>query len=454
MISKKIFEQIEQNIGSIVKQDSALGEELWQELLKAHPADLAQLLQNLDRDHFKALYLMLPQNLKIETFDYFSDSLAAYSLSILSEKDRAVVLENVDIEDLTDLFDLLSDQDIKVYFELLQKKRREQVLSLLKFSPDSAGGKMDVDVVSLIYSYTVERAIQILQKLQPQKDLHQKIYVTDDGHKLLGYIQLEDLVLRNPHDKISSFMQENELIIQVDEDKEEVAKQMVHYQQMIAPVVDDSDIFLGVISGDTLVNVIEEEAREDVYKISAAPAIKQTYFETSFVRLLMERSFILVVLLLFESASGSIQKHFDDFLVFPLTLFIAMLISTGGNTSSQTSALAIQGIASGEINYSNIRRFIRREMFMALMMALILGLTSFLRVYVTEGDMIAGSIVSISLALIVMTSVILGSSIPLLLKRMGIDPAFSAGPFLATVMDILGITIFCYISKIVYTMLV
>lgn len=454
MISKKIFEQIEQNISSIVNQDSALGKELWQELLKAHPADLAQLLQNLDRDHFKALYLMLPQNLMIETFDYFSDSLAAYSLSILSEKERAVVLENVDIEDLTDIFDHLSDQNIKVYFELLQKKRREQVLSLLKFSPDSAGGKMDVDVVSLIYSYTVEKAIQILQKLQPQKDLHQKIYVTDDGHKLLGYIQLEDLVLRNPHDKISSFMQGNELIIQVDEDKEEVAKQMVHYQQMIAPVVDDSDIFLGVISGDTLVNVIEEEAREDVYKISAAPAIKQTYFETSFIRLLMERSFILVVLLLFESASGSIQKHFDDFLVFPLTLFIAMLISTGGNTSSQTSALAIQGLASGEINYSNIRRFIRREMFMALMMALILGLTSFLRVYVTEGDMIAGSIVSISLGLIVMTSVMLGSSIPLLLKRMGIDPAFSAGPFLATVMDILGITIFCYISKIVYTMLV
>lgn len=454
MIPKKIFEQIEQNISSIAKQDSALGKELWQELLKAHPADLAQVLQNVSREHFQELYTMLPDELKVSTFDHFSDSLAAYSLSILDEKQKAMLLENIDVDAITDLFDHLSDQDIKIYFELLQKKRREQVISLLRFSSDSAGGKMDVDVVSLVYSYTVERAIQILQKLQPEKDLHQKIYVTDDGHKLVGYIQLEDLVLRNPKDKISSFMQENELIIQVDEDQEEVAKQMVHYQELTAPVVNDSDIFLGIIAGDTLVNVIEEEAREDVYKISATPAIKQTYFETSFIRLLTERSFILVVLLLFESASGSIQKHFDDFLMFPLTLFIAMLISTGGNTSSQTSALAIQGLASGEINYSNIKRFVRREILMAFMMALILGLTSFARVYITEGDLVAGSIVSISLALIVMVSVILGSSIPLVLKHLGIDPAFSAGPFLATVMDILGITIFCYISKIVYTTLI
>ena len=452
MIPKKIFEQIEQNIDSIVNKDSALGRELWQELIQEHPADLAQFFQDIPKEKFQALYLCLPEELKIEVFNYFSDSQAATCLTFLTDKDKTTILQNVDLDKITDLFDKFSDLDIKIYFELLQKKRREQVLNLLKFSPDSAGGKMDVDVINIPYSYTVERAIQILQKLQPSKELHHTIYVTDDSQKLVGFIQLEDLVLRKPQDKISSFMQENELIIQVDEDQEAVAKQMVHYQLMIAPVVNDSDVFLGIISGDTLVNVIEEEAKEDVYKISATPALKQTYFETSFLMLLFKRSYILVILLLCESASGSIQKHFDDFLVFPLTLFIAMLISTGGNTSSQTSALAIQGLASGEINYTNIKRFISREMAMAVMMALILGVTSFVRVYMTEGSLAASAIVSLSLGLIVITSVILGSSVPLVLRRLGMDPAFSAGPVLATVMDILGITIFCCISKYVISL--
>jgi len=151
-----------------------------------------------------------------------------------------------------------------------------------------------------------------------------------------------------------------------------------------------------------------------------------------------------------ESFSSTILKAFEasiiDFTF--LGLFVPMLISTGGNTSSQTSALTIQGLASGEINYSNIRRFFKREFLMALMLAIILGLTSFARVYFTHGKIMHSFVVSFSLSMIVLLSVTLGSFIPLILKRFNFDPAFAAGPFLATLVDIFGVLIYCYISQL------
>jgi len=215
------------------------------------------------------------------------------------------------------------------------------------------------------------------------------------------------------------------------------------------PVVDKGGLFLGAISSDTLVDIIEEETSEDVYHMSAMPAIKYPYFETSFYKILVERSFILFVLLIMQSLSTMIIKHYQVTLQGFLIYFITMLVSTGGNSSSQTSAVVIQGMASGQITSDNVSRFLRREIVMAVMMAIILGVVAFFRAYLTEGSFFLGSLaVSLSLSLIVLVSVILGSCMPLVLQKVRLDPAFAAGPFLATLMDILGLLIYCYISKL------
>jgi magnesium transporter len=178
--------------------------------------------------------------------------------------------------------------------------------------------------------------------------------------------------------------------------------------------------------------------------------MKYPYFETSFFRLLIERSYILIALLLAQSFSTSILKSFHATLSCGTLLYFAtMLISTGGNTSSQTSALVIQGLITGELHRSNIFRFLRRELLMAMILAIILGAIAFIRALVSNASMIESLVISVSLGAIVMVSVLLGSLIPLLLKRMNIDPAFSAGPFLATLMDILGVLIYCYIAKLI-----
>lgn len=449
MISPKIFNQIENNIDTIVKKDSALGIDLWNELLKIHPADLATFFTNISKEDFKSLFNELPDKLKMGVFDYLSDSMKAFSLSFVKEK--GLLLESISIEELTDLFDYLSDDEFKDYFELLHKKDRENVLSLMKFSPESAGGIMDPYVVSLREYFTVEQSIHILQSVRPNKDLHQQIYVTDKENKLVGHIRLEDLVLKSPKTKLSTILRPNELVVPVDEDQEAIAKKMVHYSLMTVPVVGDNDVFLGVIPSVTLVEIIEQEATEDIYKISGMAPIKKSYFEIPFFKHYFDRGYILAILLLIESFSSTILKAYEDSLheLTFLSLFIPMLVSTGGNTSSQTSALAIQGLALGEINYSNIRRFFKRESLMALCLALSLGFIAFLRVYFTHGKILTSAVVAMSLSVIVLLSVVLGSCIPLLLKRLNIDPAFAAGPFLATIVDILGILIYCYISKLI-----
>jgi len=189
--------------------------------------------------------------------------------------------------------------------------------------------------------------------------------------------------------------------------------------------------------------VLVEEASEDVQKMAAMAPMKRPYFETPFFQSLYERSYILVLLLLAGSVSTTIMRMYEATLTEMLLFFVPMLTSVGGNTSNQTSAVAICGMASGEFDQATLKQFLRREFFMASFLSIILGLTAFVRVYITSGIAWDSIVVSLTLSVIVLVSVMLGSAMPFMLQRFNIDPAFSAGPFLATIMDILGIFIYC-----------
>lgn len=287
--------------------------------------------------------------------------------------------------------------------------------------------------------------------LQPQRDLHPIIYVVGQNNQLEGHINLEDLVLKHPKTQLRSILKENELVIDVNEDQQEVAQKMLHYGLTNAPVVNEENVFLGVITSEELVNVIEEEAGEDIYRMSAVSPIEETYFETPFTTLLYQRSSILIVLLLVQTFSTMIIQRYELLLCGFLTLFITMLTSTGGNASSQTSAYVIQGLATGEINDGNSKRFVKREFFMAMAIAFLLSVFSFVRIYLTHRTNIVGCLaVSVSLFVIVLASIVLGSCMPLILKRLNIDPARSAGPLLTTIIDVIGLLIFCLVSSSIY----
>lgn len=448
MESKAILDQVRENLDSIMSQDSEMARALWEQFTQLHPADIADFISDLPRHDFKELFERLHGELKIDVFEDLSDSMRLYSLSFMPDEERIEVLNKVHADQLTDLFDLLPEDELKKYLGLLRKDLQHRVLSLLKFHPESAGGIMNTEVFSLMENVTVEKSVNMLKQLSSSREIYRQIYVTDRTHRLVGYVQLEDLLMQDPDARIGAFMRENALIIQVTEDRESVSKKMVHYGLAVAPVVDESLHFLGIIPSLTLIDVLMEEASEDVQKMSALAPMKESYFETSFPQLLYERTRILVALLLAGSFSTTIMRSYESTLhVGFLLYFASMLISTGGNTSNQTSAMVIQGLALGDIQPSNVSRFLKRELLMACVIALILALTGFARAYLTTYDVQQSLIVSLALFCIVIVSVIFGSCIPLLLRRLNIDPAFSAGPFLATLMDILGVLIFCTVAK-------
>ncbi len=445
---KDLLYEIQNNIDEVISQKGARGGALWHELLRTHPVDIAQMFKGLHKEQVKILYKALPKYIQLDLFHELQDKLKVYVLSVLDDQEQVEAFQSLSTDELTDLFDIFSDEELKRYLDSLNKRVREKVIKMLKFEPESAAGIMHTDVITLMEDFTVEKSIQIMQRLRPSKDVHQLIFVVNKDHRLVGFVYLEDLIFNKPNVRISSFMHKNELVANAHEDRETIAKEMVHYGVTTVPVIGNDDIFLGVISGDTLVDVLVEEATEDVQKMAAMSPLKRPYFETSFFQSLYERSYILVILLLVGSVSTTIMRMYEGTLTEMLLLFVPMLTSVGGNTSNQTSAVAICGMATGEFDSSTMRFFLRREFMMATCLSIILGLTAFTRVYLTSKVLWESIVVSFTLAVIVLVSVTLGSAMPFILKRFNRDPAFSAGPFLATIMDVVGILIYCTSIKI------
>lgn len=449
MEKQALFELILLHFDEVVSRSSDQGKELRQQFDTLHPADMADLFEKLNEEQTKALFLSLQQTQRQSLFEEFSPARKAIYITFLDENLRRNLLTHLPVDELTDFFEELSDEDLKHYLKLLQEKEREQVVSVLKLQEDSAGRAMDSNILSLFEDFTVAQSIGILQRLKPNQELHRRIFVTSHTHTLKGYILLEDLVLKNPGTRLENIIRSVEFAAMVDEDQQDVAQKMTHYDTMIAPVVDHKNRFLGIISDEGLVDIIEEESSEDIYRMATMSPIKHSYFETPFFTLLYHRSFILVLLLFAQTFSTLILEKYKFLLAGFLWYFTTMLASTGGNVSSQTSALVIQGLATGELNNENTRRFIWREFLMALMISSILAVAAFLRVYFGYYRFWETIAVSLSLGVIVIISVMLGSCMPLILKRLNLDPAHSAGPLLATVMDIVGLFIFCVVSWLI-----
>jgi magnesium transporter len=451
MKNQQLFELIRADFDRVIDKSSHQGMRLRKEFDALHPADKAYFFSTLDFDESKQLFLAVTPLDRLDIFSEFSDARKVVFCSFLDDSSLRELLTQLPVDELTEFFDELSDEDLKHYLKLLQASEREQVLSLLKLQEDSAGRNMEMNVVTLLHDFTVARSIQLLQRLQPDQELSRRIYVTKPDNTLVGYILLEDLVVKKPETKLASIVRVSDFIAKVDEDQEAVAHKMIHYGVTNAPVVDHKKRFLGVITSDALVDIMEEESSEDIFRMATMRPIRASYFEISFFRLLFQRSSILIVLLFAQIFSTMLMEHYEALLAGFLTYFITMLASTGGNASSQTSALVIQGLATGDINNDNIYRFVGRELRMAVMMGFVLSIISFIRTYWWYHELLGSIAVSISLGVIVVISVTLGSCIPLVLRRLNVDPAHSAGPLLATLMDVIGLLIYCTICTIILT---
>lgn len=448
---KEILFQIENNIDAVLREDDALGNDLWKILLDLHHADIATLVLKLSDENQVAIFKKLPRELAAKVFRRVSEPIQADLLVSVEIDFAAHLLKSMPIDELTDLFDHLSDEDLEKYLKLLQGKQRTQIISMLTFNPRSAGGRMNSDVITLQKDFSVKRCVDLLQRIRAHKMLTERIFVTNRDNVLVGFVTLDMLVLNKPETPLARIIKENELVVYVNEDQEDVANQMHHYSVMVAPVVDQQHHFLGVITADDMFEIIKQEGSDDVYKMSGLIPVEHSYFETSVWKLVWQRGIWLVGLLLFQSFSSIILGYYDSLLskYTIISVFLTMLIGTGGNAGNQSATLVIRGLTTKEMSRYNAWRVLFRELFVGFCIASVLLVIGFSRVYFSHYDFVSSIAISFSLFLIVMVSIVSGSLIPLILDRFNIDPAHSAAPFLATLMDILGVMIYCFIcSKI------
>ena len=392
-----VLQRVSQNIDEVIARKTDLGIALWELLVQEHPADIAQFIISIPQPQATAIFLPLDKDLKLEIFGYLPEFARAELITDMPVQDKQFILTHTHADDISDMFAYLSDEELKECLKLLNKQDQKRVLDLSKFPSETAGGIMTIDVLTLMKDFTVAKSIELLQRLQPNKDLHQTIYVTDFEAHLVGYIQLQDLVLKSPDTRLESILEEVPYVALSHEDQKVVAKNMVHYQMMSVPVVDEKDLLLGVITSDTLVHVVQKEAGEDVQRMAGAP-VTESYLETSFWRLLYKRGAILAILMIAESVTSVIVHNYEHMLSSFLIGFFTMLVSTGGNTSSQTSAIVIQGVNSGVINDATLSRFFKRELGMGVALGLILGFITFVRVYAFKHLFLETMVVSISVS--------------------------------------------------------
>jgi magnesium transporter len=416
------------------------------------PFDIMEIIDDLDVPEQVLLFRLLNKESAAEVF------------SLLEHDDQEILLEHfkmervkdiigeMDPDDRAELFDELPDHMVKRLLRLLSPEERREVNRLLNYPEDSAGRLMTPEFIELKEGITAGAAIKRIRKIGLDKETIYYSYVVDEPGMLLGIVSLKDLLLADPEKKVRDIMATNIIYSNTTDDQEEAARILTKYDLNAIPVVDKDRKLVGIITVDDIVDVIHEEATEDFHKMAGIEATDEPYFSTSFLLMGRKRALWLVILLITSYLSSVVLKSYSNILqiVIPLAFFIPMLTGTCGNTGMQSATLIIRGLATGEIELRDFFRIIGREILMGGFLGIVLGLFSFVRAHFVDANPRVGITVGLAVIISVIAANIIGTLLPLILKRLKIDPAISAGPFISTIIDVTTLIMYFEIAKIVF----
>jgi magnesium transporter len=334
------------------------------------------------------------------------------------------------------------------------KETRDQINRILRYRPDSAGTIMTVEYVHLKRNLTVEEAFTKIRKVGPDKETIYTCYVTDAQRRIEGVISVKTLLLSQPEQQLGDIMDTNLILVHTDDDQEKVARLFEKYDFLSIPVVDSESRIVGIITIDDIIDVVQEEATEDIEKMAAMLPSDKPYLKTGVLRLTKNRIIWLVVLMIVAMITGGILEQFEDAIgAIPLlTVFIPLLMDTGGSSGSQSATMVIRGMALGEVTPGDFIRIIWKEMRTGLLVGTILSVINFVRMWVTYGLIVEhehsqnivaiGLTVSFTLLFTVVVANVVGGLLPVIAKKTKIDPAVMAAPLITTIVDALALIVY------------
>ena len=412
------------------------------ELAEMNPADIAAFVEEMaeledfgDRD-LTLLYRILPKELAAEVFTYMDSEFQMVLINAFSDKELRDVIDELYIDDTVDIIEEMPANVVSRILKNTDSDTRKEINQLLNYPKDSAGSVMTTEFVYFQKDCTVREAFERIRCIGLVKETVYTCYVTEN-RKLLGVITLLDMLVADYDTRIEDIMETNVISVNTHDDQETAAQMLSRYDFAAIPVVDSENRIVGILTFDDAMDVIVEENAEDVAMMSAVLPSEKTYLKTSVWTHARNRVVWLLILMLSATLTGAITNHFEaQIAAIPLLVsFMPMIMGTGGNSGSQASTMIIQGMAMDEVHLRDFFKVVFKEFRIALLCSTILAAVNFVRIYITYKDLTIAAVVSVTLIGTVILAKLLGCMLPMLAKKLKIDPALMSAPLLSTLVD-------------------
>ena len=422
------------------------------------PADIAIILEEVEEKDLPVVFRILPKVLAAEVFSYFESDMQQFLVEKLSDTELKQVFDELFMDDTVDIIEEMPANVTKRILKQTTAEKRKMINQLLAYPEDSAGSIMTTEFIDLKKTMTVDDAIDRIRKIGKDTETIGTCYVIGLHRKLLGIITIRDLLL-NPKDAVlADIMDENVISATTLQDKEEVANLFEKYDFITIPVVDTENRLVGIVTVDDAIDVLQEEATEDIEKMAAILPSDKSYFKTTVWDTFKSRIPWLLLLMISATFTGAIISSFEEKLtILPaLITFIPMLMNTAGNGGSQSSVTVIRALSLGDIEWRDIFKVVWKETRVAVVCSIVLSVVNFIKMILVDhlifntfdaGKYLAEIlVVSITLFFTVFIAKIIGSILPMLAKKLKLDPAVMASPFITTIVDAVALMVYFNIA--------
>ena len=422
---------------------------LRQRVAEMNTADVAAILEEMEEEELLKVFRILPKSMAADVFSYLEVDHQQMIITSLSDKEAANIIDNLMADDATDLLEEMPANVVKKLLANASADTRRDINHLLRYPEDSAGSIMTVEYVDLKENMTVQDAINRIRQVGVDSETINICYVLDAKRTLVGTVALRYLLITPPDAVIGEMMHENVVFINTMMDQEEVARQFQKYDFTAMPVVDNENRLVGIITVDDIVDILQEEATEDIEKMAAIVPTDKPYMKTTVFETWKKRIPWLLLLMISATFTGSIITSFEDALsaCVVLTAYIPMLMDTGGNAGGQASVTIIRGLSLNEIEFKDAFKVVWKEARVAVLCGLTLAAANFVKLLLFDRVTIAvAAVVCLTLVAAVFIAKIIGCLLPMLAKKIGFDPAVMASPFITTIVDALSLLIYFSIA--------
>jgi magnesium transporter len=451
LVAPDILDLLEEAPGSIAAETEEM-----------HPADLADVAGLIPREKVPAFLSALPPERAADVLEYLDEELRTEVLEEMSTRQAAVLVSQMTPDDRADALEEIDEEVAEEIVSELPRAAREETERLLQFEPNTAGGLMTTEFVSVSADLTSDDALEAVRTLarSGRREATYTIYATDREGRLTGVLSLRELLAAPPGARISEIAWTDVVSVSPDTDRQEVAQTTAKYDLVAVPVVSESGHLMGVVTVDDVIDVIQDVQTENIQKLGGMEALEEPYISMGFWGMIRKRAGWLMILFVGELLTASAMQGFEDELkrAVVLSLFVPLIVSSGGNSGSQATSLIIRSLALGEVTVKDWWRVALRELPTGLTLGVILGVLGFVRIVLWQHIgfwdygphyILLALTVGISVVGVVAFGSLIGSMLPFALRRVGLDPASASAPFVATLVDVTGVLIYFLLALLI-----